>query len=86
MRQIELILENDAEQPPDYDCLAFKVDHLYDILVYCETIINIPLIVYELLNNSIIILESFYEDVNDSYCAPLVKTGLLGRPAYHITK
>ena len=86
MREIELILENDAEQPPDYDCLAFKVDHLYHIFVYCETILNIPLIVYELLNNSIIILESFYEDVNDSYFAPLVKTGLLGRPAYHITK
>jgi hypothetical protein len=86
IRKIEVLLENDAEQPPDYDCLTFRVDHLNHVLVYCSSIINVPLAVNELVTKCLGILESLDNGVNDSYFAPTVKTGLPGRPAYKITK
>ena len=86
IRKVEVVLENDAEQPPDYDCLAFRVDHLNHVLVYCSAVINVPPAVNELLNKCLSILESFDNGLEDRYFAPTVKTGLPGRPAYKITK
>ena len=86
IRKIEVVLENDAEQPPDYDCLTFRVDNLNHVLVYCSSIINVAPAVNELVNKCLGILESLDNGVNDSYFAPTVKVGLPGRPAYKITK
>ncbi|XP_028412583.1 uncharacterized protein LOC114535478 [Dendronephthya gigantea] len=86
IRKIEAVLENDAEQPPDYDFLAFRVDHLNHVLVYCSTVIDVPPTVNELLSKCLSIIESFDTGINDNYFAPTVKTGLPGRPAYKITK
>ena len=78
-------MESDTESS-DYDCLAFRVDHLNHVLVYCSTVINVPPEVNELLNQCQGILEAFGNTLEEGYFAPTVKTGLRGRPAYNITK
>ena len=76
---------NDAD-PPDYDCLAFRVDHLNHVMVYCSTVINVPPEVNELLNQCQSLIEAIGNKTDEAYFAPTVKTGLRGRPAYNITK
>ncbi len=78
-------MESDTESS-DYDCLAFRVDHLNHVLVYCSTVINVPPEVNELLNQCQGILEAFGNTIEEGYFAPTVKTGLRGQPAYNITK
>ena len=86
MKKIQHILEDNCEQPPDYDNLSFRVDHIRHVLAYCADIINIPSEVDQLLHKAFEILESFEDDKDGGYVAPTVRTGQRGRPAYYITK
>lgn len=86
MRKIEHILENNSEEPLDYDCLSFRIDHLRHVLVYCSDAISIPSEVHQLLSTAFEILQSFEDARDGEYVAPTVKTGGRGRPAYYITK